>query len=150
MLTVFIIAPQKGISQIIERILNGEKSFYELIVRRYNPNLYKVGRSYNYNHEDTQDLMQDTYIDAYKSLAQFEGRSNFKHGLFGLWWTTVTGSEKNQVLKWNYERHKWSIKTFVFGLDKDTHKNRSQSGIRKCYRKSASEYSFRLSHGVFT
>jgi len=64
--------------ELIERILNGEKKLYEIIVRRYNPYLYKVGRSYNYNHDDTQDIMQDTYIDTYKSLQQFEGRSNFK------------------------------------------------------------------------
>src|SRR5690554_8111983 len=64
--------------EIIERITNGEKSLYEIIVRRFNPYLYKIGRSYNYNHEDTQDLMQDTYIDAFKNLAQFKERSNFK------------------------------------------------------------------------
>ncbi|MDD3772089.1 MAG: sigma-70 family RNA polymerase sigma factor [Weeksellaceae bacterium] len=64
--------------EIIHRILNGEKPLYEIIVRRFNPYLYKIGRSYNYNHEDTQDLMQDTYIDAFKNLAQFKERSNFK------------------------------------------------------------------------
>lgn len=65
-------------TEIIERILKGEKSLYELIVRRFNPYLYKIGRSYNYNHEDTQDLMQETFIDAYKNLLQFEGRASFK------------------------------------------------------------------------
>lgn len=65
-------------SAIIDRINAGEKSLYEIIVRRYNPFLYKVGRSYNYNHEDTQDLMQDTFIDAYRNLEQFEGRADFK------------------------------------------------------------------------
>lgn len=65
-------------SEIIKRILAGEKSLYEFIVRRFNSPLYKVGRSYNYNHEDTQDLMQETFIDAYKSLAVFEGRADFK------------------------------------------------------------------------
>lgn len=65
-------------AEIIEKVLAGNKAVYEIMVRRYNPYLYKVGRSYNYNHEDTQDLMQDTYVDAYKSLSQFEQRSNFK------------------------------------------------------------------------
>lgn len=65
-------------TEIINRILQGEKPLYEIIVRRFNPYLYKIGRSYNFNHEDTQDLMQDTYIDAFKSLAHFEQRSNFK------------------------------------------------------------------------
>ena len=64
--------------EIIEQVLNGQKSMYELIVQRANAYLYKIGRSYNYSHEDTQDLMQETYIDAFKNLKQFEGRSNFK------------------------------------------------------------------------
>jgi len=64
--------------EIIERIIDGEKLLYEIIVRQFNPYLYKIGRSYNYNHEDTQDLMQETFIDAYKSLPQFEYRSDFK------------------------------------------------------------------------
>lgn len=65
-------------AEIIRRVMSGEKVLYEIIVRRFNPHLYKIGRSYNYNHQDTQDLMQETFIDAYKSLLQFEGRANFK------------------------------------------------------------------------
>jgi len=65
-------------TEIIHRILSGEKSLYEIIVRRFNACLYKVGRSYHYSHEDTQDVMQETFIDAYKSLSAFEGRSAFK------------------------------------------------------------------------
>lgn len=65
-------------TEIIGRIIGGEKALYEIIVRRFNPYLYKIGRSYNYNHEDTEDLMQETFIDAYKNLVQFEGRAGFK------------------------------------------------------------------------
>ncbi len=64
--------------EIISRVLEGETALYEILIRRYNPCLYKTGRSYNYHHEDTQDLMQETFIDAYKNLVQFEGRSDFK------------------------------------------------------------------------
>lgn len=65
-------------TEIIGRIIGGEKALYEIIVRRFNPYLYKIGRSYNYNHEDIEDLMQETFIDAYKNLVQFEGRAGFK------------------------------------------------------------------------
>jgi len=65
-------------SEIIARILQGEKPLYEILVRRFNADLYKIGRSYNYNHEDTQDLMQDTFMDAYVNLSKFENRSSFK------------------------------------------------------------------------
>lgn len=70
--------PELAEAEIIERIVEGDKSLYEIIVRRFNPFLYKIGRSYNYSHEDTQDLMQDTFIDAYKNLAHFKGGSTFK------------------------------------------------------------------------
>ncbi len=64
--------------EIVSKILNGEKALYKIIVKRFNPYLYKVGRSYNLDHEDTQDIMQDSFVDAYKNLSQFEGRSDFK------------------------------------------------------------------------
>ena len=63
---------------IIQKILQGEFELFEILIRRNNPFLYKTGRSYNYNHQDTQDLMQDTYMDAYASLKKFENRSSFK------------------------------------------------------------------------
>lgn len=65
-------------NEIINKIISGEKELYELIIRRYNAFLYKTGRSYGYNHQDTQDLMQETYVSAFHKLAQFEHRSSFK------------------------------------------------------------------------
>lgn len=64
--------------EIIGKILEGEKQLYELLIRRYNPFLYRIGRSYNYNHHDTEDLMQETYINCFYNLGGFEKRSSFK------------------------------------------------------------------------
>jgi RNA polymerase sigma factor (sigma-70 family) len=63
---------------IIEKILAGESGCFEILIRRYNACLYKTGRSYNYRHEDTQDLMQETFIDAYLNLSTFANRASFK------------------------------------------------------------------------
>lgn len=63
---------------LIERVVNGEVPLFEVLIRRYNPYLYKVGRSYGYNHHDVEDLMQETFINAYQNLAKFENRSSFK------------------------------------------------------------------------
>jgi RNA polymerase sigma factor (sigma-70 family) len=65
-------------TEIIQKIQQGEFALFEILIRRYNSFLYKTGRSYNYNHEDTQDLMQDSFIDAYLNLSKFENRSTFK------------------------------------------------------------------------
>ncbi|MFL5743217.1 MAG: sigma-70 family RNA polymerase sigma factor [Niastella sp.] len=63
---------------IIEQVLAGNTALFEIIIRRYNPYLYKVGRSYGFNHQDTEDLMQETFINSYVNLKQFAERSSFK------------------------------------------------------------------------
>jgi RNA polymerase sigma-70 factor (ECF subfamily) len=70
--------PQFSDSDIIGKVMDGETGLYEILIRRYNPYLYKIGRSYSYGHEDTQDLMQETFVDAYTALAKFENRASFK------------------------------------------------------------------------
>lgn len=63
---------------IVNRVLTGETGLYDLLIRKYNSCLYKIGMSYNFNHPDTQDLMQDTFISVYYNLAKFEIRSSFR------------------------------------------------------------------------
>lgn len=65
-------------SELIDRIQHGERELFEILIRRNNPYLYKIGMSYGYNHEDVEDLMQETFIAAYLNLEKFEGRSSFK------------------------------------------------------------------------
>lgn len=88
--------------EVVQRIVSGEVELFEIIIRRYNPSLYKVGRSYNYNHEDTQDLMQDSYIDAFTGLTKFENRSTFK--------TWIIKIMLNNCYK---KQQKWSSKNIV-------------------------------------
>lgn len=75
--------PDKNIQQysdaeVINEILLGNTALFEILIRRYNPVLYKTGRGYGFNHEDTEDLMQETFINSFQSLSKFENRSSFK------------------------------------------------------------------------
>jgi RNA polymerase sigma-70 factor (ECF subfamily) len=65
-------------TDIIQQVLAGNTALFEIIIRRYNPYLYKVGRSYGFNHQDTEDLMQETFINSYMHLNQFAERASFK------------------------------------------------------------------------
>jgi len=69
---------QNSDPEIIEKILDGEPAFFEILIRKNNGFLYKLGRAYGYNHHDTEDLMQETYLDAFKHLDSFQNRSSFK------------------------------------------------------------------------
>jgi RNA polymerase sigma factor (sigma-70 family) len=64
--------------EIIHKIVDGEMALFEVLIRRYNPILYKIARSYNFNHDEAQDLLQDTHIAAYQNLKKFESRSSYK------------------------------------------------------------------------
>src|SRR6185437_8215874 len=65
-------------ADIIKEIISGKVALYEILIRRSNPFLYRAGRAYGYNHEDVQDLMQDSFINAYTNLSKFKNRSAFK------------------------------------------------------------------------
>ena len=96
-------------TDVIAKILRGETGLYEILIRRYNPFLYKTGRSYNYSHEDTQDLMQESFIDAYLNLSKFEGRALFKTWIIKImlnkcWHRKQKSSVKNEVREQITER----------------------------------------------
>jgi RNA polymerase sigma-70 factor (ECF subfamily) len=65
-------------AEVIFQVVNGEKRLFEILIRRNNPYLYKLGRCYGFNHEDTQDLMQETYLNAYLHLADFKQMAQFR------------------------------------------------------------------------
>ncbi|MEO7316180.1 MAG: sigma-70 family RNA polymerase sigma factor [Ginsengibacter sp.] len=63
---------------ILEMVLTGQIQLYELIVKRYNAYLYKIGKTYGFCHQDVQDIMQETYVNAYRSLSKFKKEATFK------------------------------------------------------------------------
>lgn len=64
-------------SEVIARILGGEKELFEILMRRYNQTLYRVIRSYTTSENDVEDIMQEAYLKAYLKLDQFRGKSSF-------------------------------------------------------------------------
>src|SRR6266487_4680983 len=65
-------------TEVLEQILSGDSSVFEVLIRRYNPFLYKTARGYGFNHQDAEDLMQETYINTYQNLSKFRNQSSFK------------------------------------------------------------------------
>ena len=72
-------AAADGISdeEVIARVLNGEKSAYEIIMRKYNHRLFRIARTYITSEDEIEDVIQEAYIKAYEQLSHFEKRSSF-------------------------------------------------------------------------
>jgi RNA polymerase sigma factor (sigma-70 family) len=67
----------KSDHEVINRILQGEKDLYAIIVRRYNQRLYRVGMSLLNDDAEVEDVMQVAYINAYQNLGGFAFKSSF-------------------------------------------------------------------------
>jgi RNA polymerase sigma factor (sigma-70 family) len=65
-------------AEVIQQVLLGNTALFEILIRRYNALLYKTGRAYGFNHQDTEDLMQETYVNAYQHLCRLESGAAFK------------------------------------------------------------------------
>jgi RNA polymerase sigma-70 factor (ECF subfamily) len=70
--------------ELVKRILAGDNQLFEIIIRRYNQRLYRVGMSVLANDAEAEEAMQAAYINAYEHLSQFEYRS-----AFGTWLTRI-------------------------------------------------------------
>jgi RNA polymerase sigma-70 factor (ECF subfamily) len=63
---------------LVQKIVAGETALFEVLIRRHNSAVYKIARSYGFNHQDAEDLMQETHFAAYTHLKQFAFKASYK------------------------------------------------------------------------
>ncbi|MCU1309676.1 MAG: polymerase sigma-54 factor RpoN [Candidatus Angelobacter sp.] len=63
--------------EVVARVLAGDVASFEILMRRHNQRLYRIGRAILRNDAEAEDVMQDAYVRAYEHLAQFAGRAKF-------------------------------------------------------------------------
>lgn len=74
--------------EIVERIINGEKDLYEILIRKYNLRLFRISMSIINDDMEAEDIMQTSYLNAYLQLSTFQNRS-----AFGTWLTRILINE---------------------------------------------------------
>ena len=52
-----LMTPQLPDADVIARVLAGEKDLYAILVRRYNPRLYRIGMSIINDDAEVEELM---------------------------------------------------------------------------------------------
>ena len=60
---------------LAQRVARGEYGAFELVMRRYNQRLYRLARASLHNEAEAMDALQDAYLNAYRSIAQFRGEA---------------------------------------------------------------------------
>jgi RNA polymerase sigma factor (sigma-70 family) len=73
---------------VIRQVLQGDQNAFAILVERYNSLVYSVVLRYVKGREDAEEVAQDVFIKAYKSLASFKGDSKFSTWLYTVTTTT--------------------------------------------------------------
>src|SRR5213075_1578336 len=63
--------------QLVARTLAGGAAAFDELVVKYTPRLYGLVYNMTSNHEDTNDLLQDNFANAYRAIRGFRGKSSF-------------------------------------------------------------------------
>lgn len=64
-------------SALVQRAKNGDKSAFDMLVRKYQHRIAAVVSRFVRDYAESQDVVQDSFIRAYKSLSGFRGDSQF-------------------------------------------------------------------------
>jgi len=66
----------------IDRILNGDKNSFAYLVERHKNMVFTIAKRMLQNQEDAEEVAQDAFMKAYKSLKKFKGESKFSTWLY--------------------------------------------------------------------
>lgn len=69
-------------TELISRILLGEQQLYEQLIRRYQDYVFTLTFRVIKNREDAEEVAQDVFIKAFRSLNNFKGLSKFSTWLY--------------------------------------------------------------------
>jgi RNA polymerase sigma-70 factor, ECF subfamily len=68
-------------AELLDRIRNGALDDFAELVQRHQSQVFAILYRYERDHQKLEDLAQETFIKAWRSLAQYDGRAPFAHWL---------------------------------------------------------------------
>jgi RNA polymerase sigma-70 factor (ECF subfamily) len=62
---------------IVAQVLAGDRDSFRVLVERHNRAIFRLAFRMTGNEHDAEDIVQDTFLRAYRGLDKFESRANF-------------------------------------------------------------------------
>lgn len=90
-------------SHLIKRIKAKDEEAFEIIYRKYEGLIYYIALSITKNKDDAEEIVQDTFLNMYKSIDTYEEKSKFKQWLMqiarNLSYNKVTRNKEKNTIK---------------------------------------------------
>jgi len=99
---------------LVSRARRGDLKSYDALVKRYQERIYATIYHMTSNHEDANDLAQDSFIKAYQALASFKGGSSFY-----TWLYRIAVNKTINFLKQRKNRTHMSLNDLDFNAEHD-------------------------------
>ncbi len=94
-------------NEIIGKVINGDQQAYAGLVERYQNYVFTLAMRFTKNREDAEEVSQDIFIKAYRSLADFRGASKFSTWLYTIVNTTcITFLRKKKLETYSLDHEK--------------------------------------------
>ena len=75
--------------ELIEQTLAGNQAAYADLMKRHQRFVFTLAMRFSKNREDAEEIAQDCFVKAYKSLASFQRQSKFSTWLYSIVYTTA-------------------------------------------------------------
>lgn len=99
---------------LVRRAQEQDVAAYDELVRRYQERIYATVYHMTSNHEDANDLVQETFIKAYRALKSFKGDSSFY-----TWVYRIAVNKTINFLKQRKNRVQMSLNDVDFNVEHD-------------------------------
>ena len=116
--------------ELIQNTLAGDQSAYTDLVKRHQRFVFTLAMRFAKGREDAEEIAQDCFIKAYRSLASFQGQSKFSTWLYSIVYTTaMTFLRKKRVATDSIddENTYLQIENQMSGYDVNNAENKSRS-----------------------
>lgn len=109
--------------ELVQASAGGDRKAFHSLVDHYAPELTRLARSLSRTHADAEDVVQETFVGAYRGLARFDGRSSVR-----TWLTRILVRQAAKA--WNKSRRQRAMTTLESpeGMDGDWTRPDGRSG----------------------
>lgn len=82
--------------QIIERIQGGDTNAFSYLVTKYQDVVFSIALKVLKNREEAEEIAQETFIKAFRSIHSFRGKSKFSTWLYSIAYNTCITSVRKK------------------------------------------------------
>ena len=86
--------------ELVARAQTGDSVAFDALVVKHSPRLYALVYNMTSDHDDTDDLLQDVWAKAYRSIGGFRGKSQFYTWLHSVAANTTLNFLKRRGRRW--------------------------------------------------